>query len=647
MVTLNKAAERCRQTANHCMHRWLPFVDDSAIAIEAIRTRCHSLRNCDDATLSNLFHSCVQAQRPGTLRFRPSDCIEPFALTNESLRRVLGIEYYDVQLQAGLALAAGKLAEVRTGEGKTIVAALPAVCFAMQGEGVHVATVNSYLVQRDYHQLRDVFRLLGVTVGAIRSEDSEASKRAAYGCDISYATGYDFGFDLLRDVTSRNDLYKPLGASFQNRLQGIALPERQPIQRPLAYCICDEIDSVLIDEGNMPLILAGGPTSSATAPERYDHAKQMAEALECGVHFTLDIPHRSVTLTEAGQQVVRRQFLQIPTRKQSRPWRQMVENALRAKHLFRPERDFVVQDGKVVLVDLNTGRLHTERTWQSGLHQAIECEWGLDNTPEHEIEGRITRQRLGSMYKVMCGMTGTTTGVREEFRALFGLSTVPIPTRLPIKRLQYPTQWFASLEAKHKTIAKDAKAFQALGRPVLIGTETVQQSQWISAKLTEARVDHCVLNGLQDANEADVVSQAGSSSRVTVATNMAGRGTDIHLSDSALAAGGLHVIAAQFHSSRRIDEQLAGRAGRQGQAGSICFYASAEDELIAHHAPSLAQRMIHIANTDQRIDTDLSSEIARLQNRLERLSSKHRLRLSTEDNWLDTVRTSIAGHHHE
>lgn len=614
-----------------------------ASLLREIRGRAIHLKSMASAALAQKSVELKQRVASGARINSAEIVIEAFALTMVAVERTLGIKYYDVQLIAGLVLAAGAVAEIQTGEGKTIITALPTYLQALLGQGVHVATTNDYLSHRDCKQLTAAYQLLDLSVGLLEPQAAPAQKREAYACDITYGPGYEFGFDFLRDqLTLRSRHTEPLGARHLQQLRGQSLARDQLVQRGHAFAIIDEADSVLIDEAATPLILSGVTSAVAADPVLYAQAQDLVDQLEEERDFEVDRAQRSILFTPAGWDAIHQAFRERPSSRLARPWSKTVENALRAKLLLRREVDYVVRDDQVQIVDQNTGRIYSERTWRAGLHQAVEVRAGLQPSPEKETQARITRQRYCRCYENMCGLTGTARGGEAEFRDFYALPVVTIPTNRPCRRLVLPSRFFVSKLAKYAAIVADVAQRQHQGQPVLIGTRTIQDSKSLAVELTAANVRHTVLNGLQDATEASIVAQAGQSGSVTVATNMAGRGTDIRLDSTAIAAGGLHVIAADFHHSRRVDRQLAGRTARQGDPGSCQFFASSEDEILTSHGASLTTTIQDRAEIRGECPVDLTDNVRRLQAQLERLSLASRKRLVAHDQWLESVQSALA-----
>ncbi|MCA9078987.1 MAG: translocase [Planctomycetaceae bacterium] len=584
-----------------------------------------------------------------TLRSRPKSILRRsnpwlprcLALTAEAVHRTTGKRYYDVQLLGGLILAHGGIAEMQTGEGKTLTTLLPAVAFALSGGGVHIATTNSYLAQRDCEELRPAFELLGLTVGLLPPEHDDAAKREAYLRDVTFGTGYDFGFDFLRDqLTQRAQSRRPLGTKFLARLYGRSERRHTLLQRPPACAIVDEADSVLIDEGAMPLILSGS-AASPPIPALLHLAAQTAAELAPEVDITIDAARRRIDFTPTGWQKIHAILSQhqLPL---ARPWNVYVENAYRAAQFLHRDVDYVVREDAVHIVDPQTGRIHSERNWRDGLHQAVEWQAQVTITPERVSNARVTRQRYFQRYTTLAGMTGTARGVELEFRHFFGLSTTSIPTHRPCQREHRNDRCFATGSARDAAIVAEVEAERSHGRPVLVGTRTIRHSLALADRLLDMGIPHSVLNGVQDEAEAAIIGSAGRSGAVTIATNMAGRGTDIQLDDAAKNAGGLHVIAAEHHPSRRVDRQLAGRAGRQGDPGSYRAFISADDDLITQSRSELGRRLIAAADLSGEVRRDFSAAIKSLQQQFEHDAYQNRRQLVERDNWLDEVLESLA-----
>ena len=547
------------------------------------------------------------------------DVLEPaFAVVVAAIRRVLAVDLYDVQLLGGLALARDAIAEMQTGEGKTFAALLPAYLHALAGDGVHVMTVNAYLAKRDFEQLAPFYPLVGFSVGMIDTEMAPEDKRTAYASDVTYGPGYEFGFDYLRDQVALISRSKPrLGVSFRARQRGRSFDEPVSMQRGQAVAIVDEADSVMLDEATTPLILSSGGNNPAANAEVYVAALQTTAQLEIDRHFVIDEAASTLQLTSGALEQLSAQPNQTPNRGLDRAWPIYVEQALRAARSFRLDVDYVVDDDAIRLVDQYTGRIFIDRTWSDGLHQAVEAKEGVTITTESRSIPRITRQRYLRLYKHLCGMTGTAQGGESELRNVYRLKVVIIPPHKPCLRKMLPTRVFANLAFKEQALVEELVKIHRTGQPVLVGTAAIDTSQWLAGHLDERGISYQLLNGKQDAEEADIVAQAGQRGGVTIATNMAGRGTDIKLGRGVAKLGGLHVIASEPQESTRVDRQLFGRAARQGETGSCQRFASSTDELFTRYAPSLSARIQRMADTDGQCQTELSHEVAALQHRVE------------------------------
>ncbi len=531
---------------------------------------------------------------------------DAFAVCREVSKRQLGLRHFDVQMVGGMTLHEGRISEMRTGEGKTLVATLPAYLNAIEGKGVHVVTVNEYLANRDANWMRPLYEGLGLTVGVIASGQSPEEKRAAYAADITYGTNNEFGFDYLRD----NMAFSPEGR----------------VQRELSFAIVDEVDSILIDEARTPLIISGPADDHS---ERYKainaiipkltEAKMSedGESFEVEGHYLLDEKNRSVELTELGHELIEAELSEMGLLEAGDSLYNPanlalfhhVNAGLRAHTLFQRNVHYIIQDGQVVIVDEHTGRTMPGRRWSEGLHQAVEAKEGVDIQPESQTLASTTFQNYFRLYDRLSGMTGTADTEAYEFRQIYGLDVVVIPTNVPVKRIDYNDLVYMTMEEKFEAIVADVIAERDKGRPVLVGTASVEASELLSQFLDKEGIQHNVLNAKQHEREAHIIAEAGRPGAVTIATNMAGRGTDIMLGgnwqaevaelnsptdaqieavkadwqtrhEAVLEAGGLHIVGSERHESRRIDNQLRGRSGRQGDPGSSRFFLSLEDDLM-------------------------------------------------------------------
>ncbi len=483
---------------------------------------------------------------------------EVFALVREASRRVLGMRHFDVQLVGGLVLHDGKIAEMKTGEGKTLVATLPVVLNALAGKGVHVVTVNDYLAKRDSEWMGKLYNFLGLSVGVIVHGLSDEQRKAAYGADITYGTNNEFGFDYLRDNMK---FYK-----------------EQLVQRGLFFAIVDEVDSILIDEARTPLIISG-PSDEST--DLYRRADAIIPKLKPEEHFTVDEKGRTASLTEAG--VARaEELLGVDNLFDAHnvSLQHNVLQSLKAHHVFKRDVDYIVNEGQVVIVDEFTGRLMPGRRFSDGLHQALEAKEKVKVEAENQTLASITFQNYFRLYAKLSGMTGTADTEAVEFHEIYGLTVISIPTNKPMVRKDLPDLIYRTKEEKYGAIVKSIKELQQKGQPVLVGTISIETSELLSAMLKKSGVQHEVLNAKQHEREAAIIAEAGQKGHVTIATNMAGRGTDIVLGEGVRELGGLHILGTERHESRRIDNQLRGRSGRQGDPGSSRFYVALEDDLM-------------------------------------------------------------------
>ena len=506
-------------------------------------------------------------------------CIQAFSLIRELSSRTLKLRHYDTQLMAGWAMLQGRLAEMETGEGKTLAATLAAATAALAGIPVHVITVNEYLVERDANTMAPLYEALGLTVGYALQHMTPEERRNAYACDITYCTNKQVTFDYLRDRlllgNHRSRLWMQLESVYadNNWVNKFLL-------RGLCFAIVDEADSVLIDEARTPLILTQ-EIDSTKEHALYRIALKMAKRLEDGVDYFLDAKKRQVKLSLAGQQKLE-QFMKTGegTWQHIRRREEVVHKALHALFVLQKDRDYLVQGDKVMIIDANTGRTMPDRSWEGGLHQLVEAKEDCPLTPARVQLGRLTYQRFFRRYLRLGGMTGTAREVNAELQTVYGLSVQRIPLHCPSRRRALPTRIFPSAEEKWHSVIETVKRRQQQGQPVLIGTGSVADSELLSRKLTEVEITHRVLNARQDKEEADIVANAGVMGQVTVATNMAGRGTDIPLGEGVGKKGGLHVISTCRNEAKRIDRQLYGRCARQGDPGSYETIISLEDELI-------------------------------------------------------------------
>ena len=549
---------------------------------------------------------------------------EAFAVVREAARRTVGMRHFDVQLMGGIVLHEGRIAEMKTGEGKTLVATLPAYLNALTGKGVHVVTVNDYLARRDAEWMGEIYRFLGLSVGVIVHGLDFDERRQAYNADVTYGTNNEFGFDYLRD--------------------NMVLYAEQMVQRPLHYAIVDEVDSILIDEARTPLIISG---PSEEAPELYYQFARLVPRLKRDVHYTVDEKVKTVALTEAGVARVE-ELLNIDNLFDDQHFQlnHYVIQALKAATLFKRDRDYIVKDGEVIIVDEFTGRLMYGRRYSDGLHQAIEAKENVKIERESQTLASITFQNYFRMYEKLAGMTGTAKTEEEEFEKIYGMDVVVIPTHKPMIRIDYPDAVYRTEKAKFEAVVEEVCQLHAQGRPVLVGTISIEKSEMLSRMLQQRGIPHSVLNAKHHDMEAEIVKQAGQRGAVTIATNMAGRGTDIVLGEGVNELGGLHIIGTERHESRRIDNQLRGRAGRQGDRGSSRFYVSLEDDLMrlfgSERVSAIMERLGWEA--DEAIEhPQISKAIENAQKRLEAYHFDIRKQVLEYDNVMNQQRETIYG----
>lgn len=499
---------------------------------------------------------------------------EAFAVAREGAKRVLGLYPYHVQIIGGIVLHEGNIAEMKTGEGKTLTATMPVYLNALAGKGVHVVTVNEYLSARDATEMGELYNWLGLSVGLNITSKTPDEKREAYNCDITYSTNSELGFDYLRD--------------------NMVVYREEMVQRPLNFCIVDEVDSILIDEARTPLIISGQASGTTLLYTRTD---RFAKTLEKDTDFKIDLESKTVSLTEQGirkgEQYFGTQNLFDPD---NTALNHHLDNALRANYIMIRDKDYVVQDGEVLIVDQFTGRIMDGRRYSDGLHQAIEAKEHVEIEEETKTMANITYQNFFRMYKKLSGMTGTAKTEDEEFREIYNMEVISIPTNKPVIRDDRPDILYPNLKSKFKAVVEDIKERHAKGQPILVGTVAVETSELLSAMLDQAGVPHAVLNAKNHAKEAEIIMNAGQRGAVTIATNMAGRGTDIKLGPGVRELGGLAVIGTERHESRRIDNQLRGRSGRQGDPGVSQFYLSLEDDLMLRFGTDRVKRFLETMN---------------------------------------------------
>ena len=547
---------------------------------------------------------------------------EAFAVVREASRRTIGQRHFDVQLMGGIVLHQGKISEMKTGEGKTLTATLPLYLNALEGKGVHLVTVNDYLARRDAEWMAPIFNILGITVGALQNSMNDLERKNVYDCDILYATNNELGFDYLRD-------------NMKFRIEDY-------VQRPLYYAIVDEVDSILIDEARTPLIISGASDESS---KLYVDANKVVAPLKKDIDYEVDEKLKSVQLTEEGTDKVEKAFgVKNLYALENLQLLHHITQALKAHSLFKRDFDYVVKDGEVLIVDEFTGRILPGRRYSDGLHQALEAKENVEIERETQTLASITLQNFFRLYGKLAGMTGTALTEAEEFHNIYKLDVIAIPTNKDMIRVDKPDLIFLTKNAKYKSIADDVIERFKKKQPVLIGTVAVETSELLSNVLTSAGIPHSVLNAKYHEKEAEIIEHAGEPGRVTIATNMAGRGTDIKLKPESVEAGGLYILGTERHESRRIDNQLRGRSGRQGDQGESRFYISLEDDLIRIFAgDSLRKNMERYGMTeDENIESKfVSRTIEKAQEKVEKRNFEIRKNLLEYDDVLNQQRKIV------
>lgn len=540
-------------------------------------------------------------KRSLSLRYRaksqePLDRLLPesFALVREAGRRTLNMRHFDVQMLGGIAMHNRSIVEMQTGEGKTLTATLAMYLNALTGRGTQLATVNDYLARRDAEWMSPVYKILGISVGVIEGNMSQPARRKAYACDVTYGTAKEFGFDFLRDRLLLRRINEGLTDFLGGMLGQNGEGGEEPVQRDAHFIVVDEADSILIDEARTPLIISALPTEEEKiAVECYRWSAQVADQFEDEEHYEYDHEKQTVELTPSGRQLVRN--LPKPEAMDSVGMftiYEYIERSIKVTRAFVLDRQYVVRDGEIVIVDEFTGRLSEGRKWRDGIHQAIEAKEGVTVTVATGQAARITVQDFFLRYEQLCGMTGTASSSARELAKIYEVRVAPIPTNRPAIRERLPDRIFGTSDAKWAAIVEEVREQHDIGRPILIGTRSIDKSVLLAQLLQQAGIEHRVLNAHQVAAEAEIVSEAGRKGKVTVSTNMAGRGTDIKLGEGVAELGGLHVILTEMHDSARIDRQLIGRCGRQGDPGTFRQYLSLDDDiLLSGLGPGKAEKL--------------------------------------------------------
>lgn len=556
---------------------------------------------------------------------------EAFALVREAGRRAMGMRHFDVQIVGGAALFDGCIAEMQTGEGKTLTATLPLYLHALSGRGAHLATVNDYLANRDAEWMEPIFKLLGVSVGIVLTDHSQDDRRKAYASDVTYGTAKEFGFDFLRDRL----LLRAQGR-IQSDFLGEGSSERwsgkgdEPVQRTMHFALVDEADSILIDEARTPLIIGSiGDESRDTVIATFIWAAEHAPKFEFEEHFTIEDDTRKIELTARGRSLVR----SIPRDDVMRvvslvDLYDYIERGIKVHRDFHLEQQYIIRDDEVVIVDEFTGRLAEGRKWRDGIHQGIEAKEGLEVSVPTGQAARITVQDLFKRYKQIAGMTGTASTSAPELRKIYKTPVVQVPTNRPPRRKGLPDRVYGSMEQKFEAIVDEVAEYHAEGRPVLIGTRSIDKSTLLADMLAEAGIECQVLNANEVEREAEIVAEAGKLGRVTVATNMAGRGTDVKLDNNVREVGGMHVICTELHDAARIDRQLIGRCGRQGDPGTYRQYLALDDEILkTGFGLDRARQLAKLGTTKSGPFHSMAGMFRRCQRKVERKHFRDRMML--------------------
>jgi len=617
-------AGRCVRRRHRCLKR-----AENVLAMEASFSELSDKKLREAAEqLREMFRRC---------RDTSDDLNRAFALIREVATRQIGETPFPVQIAGAFALDSGSVVEMATGEGKTLTATMPATVAGWRGRGCHIITVNDYLARRDAEWMARIYQFCGLRVAHVEQGMMPADRRAAYLADITYCTNKEVTADFLRDRLALGRCRGLTAALLDAMGQASRSAIGQLVQRGLSYAIVDEADSILIDEAVTPLIISG-PAPNPEQIEAFRCAAGIAGQLNAPVDYQLDLRYREVDFTETG-----RRRLRELTRGMGSLWKgtrrseELVSKALTAKELYLRDHQYVIEDGKVVIVDEFTGRLMPDRQWRDGLHQAVEAKEQIGVTPPKETYARVSFQRFFRLYHKLAGMTGTAKEAAAEFWQLYHLPVVVIPTHRPCRRRRFPDLVFVRASDKWKRIVAEILRVHATGRPILLGTRSVKASEYLSQLLHAEKLEHQVLNAVRHREEAQIVAEAGQAGRITVATNMAGRGTDIKLGRDVAEMGGLHVIATERNESGRIDRQLFGRCARQGDPGSARAIVSLEDEFVARYSRSLVSclRTRH-ARDSGNIANSLTRAAFRLsQFRAERLALHRRKGVMKSDNWLD------------
>ena len=629
---LEKAVSRSAAPLMRRLRRGKSELDRAVERVGALRPKYAALT---DAALQGAGRRVgIDMRRCG---LRDDLLVASFAIVREAAHRTLGMRHFDVQIMGGWAMIRGMIAEMETGEGKTLTATLPACTAGLAGIPVHVITVNDYLVVRDAEAMRPIYEFLGLSVGTIVEELGPDRRRAEYSKDVTYCTNKQVAFDYLKDRVLLGRKRSRMQIELE-RLYAEAPRAQRLLMRGLCFAVVDEADSVMIDEAQTPLILSAADNERVES-DVYGQALDVATTFAQGIDFDIDRFHRMVDITQSG-----REKLDRLTAEYSGPWvsskfrLELVAKALSALHCFVRDEHYLVADGKVQIIDEFTGRVMADRTWEHGLHQMIEVKEGCDASSRRKTIARISYQRFFRRYLRLAGMTGTARSAAAELWSIYGLKVARIPTNRPGRRVVHADCMYVSADAKWRAIVARARELRDAGRPVLVGTRSLASSETLSAALTAAGLEHVVLNARQDGEEAEIIARAGAMRTITVATNMAGRGTDIKLGAGVTQIGGLFVLAAERNESARIDRQLFGRCGRQGDPGGAQAIISVEDEVFQRYCPAPLIRLARRLCRRDRIQPQLARWIVRRsQSAAERRGSMLRGQLLNADERLDDV----------
>lgn len=614
--------------------RFVPRYRAFTRRVEKILSQEKNLSEMADSKLRDVateLHKIFRCRRDSS-----SELERAFALVREVAFRQIGEKPYPVQVAGALALESGCVAEMATGEGKTLASTMPVTVAGWRGQGCHVVTVNDYLAKRDAEWMGRIYRFCGLSVAYIEQQMPPDQRKAAYMADVTYCTNKEVAADFLRDRLILGRL-RGLSSTLIAKIASGGHVTDKLVQRGLHYAIVDEADSILIDESVTPLIISGDAPNPEQI-ESFQQAREIADQLQPEFDYQVNHRYREIELTNQGKT-----HLETLTSGLGGLWQgsrrtlELINQALTAKEMYLLDKHYVIDDGKVVIVDEFTGRMMPDRTWRDGLHQAIEAKEKVEINPPKDTYARISFQRFFRMYRKLSGMTGTASEAAAEFWQIYQLPVVKIPTNRPCIRKNLPTMVLNTESAKWARIVQEIRLIHDTGRPILVGTRSVQASEHLSQMLKTEKLEHQVLNAIYHRQEAQIVAEAGQHGKITVATNMAGRGTDIKLGRGVTELGGLHVLAAESNESARIDRQLYGRGARQGDPGSAQGIFSLDNEIVIRHAKNLAAYLKkRYAHTNNDISSTLVRSLFRLaQNRAERLALRRRKSVLRTDHWLD------------